>query len=107
MKKDTKTAKRGDAKITPLHDRVLVQEIEEITSKTESGIYLPETVDQDKGAKKAKVIAVGKGRYDNGSLVPMNVKVGDTVLFTWGDKIVVDGEEYYMVREGEISAIIN
>jgi len=107
MKKETKTAKKSGNSIVPLHDRVLLREIDENATKTQSGIYLPETVDQDKGIKKGKVIAVGAGRYDDGKIVPMNVKVGDTVLFTWGDKITVDGEDYYMVREGEISALIN
>jgi len=102
----TKKSVSKKTEIKPLHDRVLIKEIEDITVKTESGIYLPETVDQDKGSKKGKVVAVGNGRYEHGSLIPMSVKVGDTIMFIWGDKVKIDNEDYYLVREGEISAII-
>jgi len=105
MKKETKTVQKKVG-IKPLHDRVLIKEINESTTKTDSGIYLPETVDQDKGAKRGEVIAVGNGKYEDGKIVPMSVEVGDIVLFAWGDKVTIDNEEYYIVREGEISAKI-
>jgi len=54
----------------------------------------------------AEVMAVGEGRYDDGVLIPMNVKVGDTVIFQWGDKLTVDGEEYWIVNEGSVLAVI-
>jgi chaperonin GroES len=95
-------------KIVPLSDRVLLKELDEKESgrKTDSGIYIPDTVKEDKGAKKAKVIAVGEGRYDDGKLVPMKVRPGDMVLYSWGDTITIDGEEYVLARESDISAII-
>lgn len=114
MKKKTKTVKKpqdhsqkNSVGLTPLGDRVLIREIKESSGRTESGIYIPEGAKKDTGSKRGKVIAVGKGHYDDGALVPMTVKAGDTVLFQWGDQVVIDDEEYYLVREGEISAIVS
>lgn len=107
-KKNIKVIKEEKGKIQPLGDRVLVRELSEVESEktTAAGIIIPITVHDDKGAKKAKVVAVGLGRYDNGKLIPPNVRVGDHILFSWGDTIKVDGEEYTIVRETEIIAII-
>ncbi len=96
----------GNSKIKPLGDRVLLLEVEEKTTKTDSGIYIPETSDADKGAKRGEVVAVGEGRYEDGKIIPVKVKVGETVLYSWGDKMEIDGEKYVIVREGEISAVI-
>lgn len=104
MKKDSKKS-GGNLNIIPLADRVLVKELtENETKKTESGIIIPDSVKEDKGAKRGRVVAVGAGRYDDGKLIPVSVKVGDTVLFQWGDKLTVKGEEYHMIRETEIIA---
>jgi chaperonin GroES len=93
--------------IQPLYDRILIKEdIESKEKTTSSGIIIPVTVDQDKNGKRGVVIAVGKGRYEDGKLIPVSVKVNDKVLFQWGDKITVDGTEYYIVRETELLAII-
>ena len=94
-------------KIKPLQDRVLIKEdIESKEKKTSSGIIIPVTVDEDKGGKRGLVVAVGPGRTDDGKLIKPSVSVGDKVLFQWGDKIKVDDEEYYIVRESEILAVI-
>jgi chaperonin GroES len=93
--------------IEPLSDRVLLSEIDEKTTKTASGIYLPESHNSSKGLKKAKVIAVGKGKFDDGVLVPMTIKKGDVVLYSWGDQVEIEGKEYYITKESEISAIIS
>jgi len=110
-------------KIQPLGDRVLVLERigEEKETKTASGIIIPAAGEGgDKGSKKGEVIAVGPGRYDDGKIIPVSVKVGDKILFQWGDKLVLDDatsavvrgatgakdEDYYLVRESEILAII-
>lgn len=110
MKKNKKTtAKKSEKtglKVRPLGDRVLLKEIKETVSETKSGIIIPETVNEDKGAKKGKVVAVGEGRYENGKLMPLSVKVGDTVLFQWGDVLKVDGEEYTLANESNILAIV-
>lgn len=93
--------------IQPLADRILIKEDTEAKEKkTASGIIIPVTVHDDKGSKTGKVIAIGTGRYEDGKLVPLSVKVGDEVLFQWGDKVKVDGEEYYIVKESELLAII-
>lgn len=102
------TPKVPSFKIQPLHDRVIIKEdSESIEQTTASGIIIPITVEQDKSGKRGKVVAVGSGRVDEGEIIPMNVRVGDNVLFQWGDKIKVDNEDYYIVRESEILAVIN
>ena len=94
-------------KIKPLQDRVLIKEdAEGKEKKTSSGIIIPVTVNEDKGSKQGTVMAVGPGRVEEGKTVTPHVKVGDTVLFQWGDKITIDDQEYYIVRESEILAII-
>jgi chaperonin GroES len=93
-------------KIKPLLDRVLLREEEAKTSKTQSGIYIPEGAEKDKGTKRGVVLAVGEGKYENGKLIPVRVKIGDEVLYAWGDQIEVDGEKYVIVRESEISAVV-
>lgn len=96
-------------KIMPLGDRVLVKPLtEEAKEKTKSGIIIPETVSKEK-PEQGKVVAVGAGRRnDDGKVVPMSVKVGDTVIFSkYGpDEIKVDGEEYFILSEGSILAIV-
>lgn len=94
--------------IAPLGDKVLIKPIsaENDGTKLPSGIIIPDTVDQ-KDTNKVTVVAVGEGKYDdNGNLVPMGVKKGDKVMFQWGDKIEYEGQEYYIVSEGNILAVI-
>ncbi len=94
-------------KIKPLHDRVLIKEdTDSKEKKTSGGIIIPITVNEDKGSKRGEVVAVGAGKTEDGKLVKPSVAVGDTVLFQWGDKVKVGDEEYYIVRESEILAII-
>jgi chaperonin GroES len=94
-------------KIKPLADRVLIKEdTESKEKKTSSGIIIPVTVNEDKGSKRGEVMAVGPGRIEEGELVVPSVKVGDLVLFQWGDKVRIGEEDYYLVRESEILAII-
>lgn len=94
-------------KVRPLQDRVLIKEdAESKEKKTASGIIIPITVNEDKGGKRGTVVAVGPGRTEEGKTVVPAVKAGDEVLFQWGDKIKIDGEEYSIVRESEILAII-
>jgi chaperonin GroES len=106
MKKKSSGLKEAAVGVRPLADRVLIKEIDDRQTMTASGIYIPETVDGDKGNKKGTIIAVGEGRFDDGVLVPVQVKVGQKVMFQWGDKLKVEGEEYYIVRESEIVAVI-
>lgn len=95
--------------ITPLGDRVLVKPTSEDEKKSESGIIIPETIDKEK-PQQGKVIAIGAGRVsDDGKVIPMNVKKDDVVIFSkYGpDEIKVDGEEYYILSESNILAVIN
>jgi chaperonin GroES len=98
--------KTKDFGLTPLGDRVILEELKDSVKETSSGIYIPDSVKEDKGTKKGRVVAVGKGKYDDGKLVPMGIKVGDAVLYQWGDVITYQGDEYTIVRESEIVAVI-
>ncbi len=101
----TKSVK-NKTNIVPLADRVLVS-LPPREEKTASGIIIPDTVNEEqKESKEGEVIAVGKGKYDDGILVPMQVKKGDTILFQWGDKIEIDDTEYYVVSESNILAVV-
>ena len=102
MSKNEKTVKRS---IVPIGDKVLIKEIEE-DKKTKTGIILPDSMNDDKGLKEGKVVAVGEGKFVDDELVELFVQKGDVVLFSWGEKIKLDGSEYYLVRESEISAKI-
>lgn len=100
-------ANTNSVSITPLSDRVLIKEDTKTKeNKTASGIIIPITVNEDKGSKRGEVVSVGAGKYEDGKLIPISVKPGDEVLFQWGDKVVVDSVEYYLVKESEILAII-
>ncbi len=93
-------------RILPLGDRVLVKLLPR-EERTASGIIIPETVSGDRSDnRRGTVIAVGEGKYDDGKLVPMSVKEGDEVLFQWGDKVEIEGEEYHIVSESSILAVI-
>lgn len=93
-------------KIRPLHDRVLVQRIEE-EEKTKGGIIIPDTAREK--PQQGKVVAVGPGRIDDkGNRVPMNVKAGDRVLFGKyaGSEVEIDDEQYLIMREDDILGVI-
>jgi chaperonin GroES len=91
--------------IKPLGDHVLVKPVKQ-EEKTNSGIYLPDSA-KDK-PQEGEVLAVGSGKYIEGVLKPLEVKVGDKVIYTkyGGDEIKVDGEELKLVSESDILAII-
>lgn len=93
-------------KIKPLADKILVQRVEAQT-KTASGIYLPESAKEK--PQQAKVIRVGDGRtLDNGSRAPFTVKEGDTIILgKWGGtEVKIDGEEYLILGEDEVLAVV-
>lgn len=93
-------------KIRPLHDRVIVKRVDAET-RTASGIYIPEAAGEkpDQGV----VLAVGPGKRDEaGKLIPMEVKVGDRILFGKysGQNVKVDGDEYLVMREEDIMGVL-
>lgn len=92
--------------IKPIGDRIVIKYISDELKQNSSGIIIPDTVDK-KQTDRGKVVAVGEGKYDNnGNLIPMSIKKGDIVIFQWGDKIEHEGEEYFIVNEGNILAVI-
>jgi len=92
-------------KIKPLRDKVLIKPLE-AEEKTASGIILPESAKEK--SKQGQVIEVGPGKYDDGKLIPPAVKKGDKVIFEeyGGEDIKIDGEEYKLIEEERILAII-
>jgi chaperonin GroES len=89
--------------ITPLHDRILVTRLE-AQDVGKSGIIIPDTAKEK--PQEGEVVAVGLGKMEKGKRVPIDVKVGDRILFGkyTGNEIDVDGREYLILREEEILA---
>ena len=93
-------------KLRPLHDRVIVERIDE-EEVTSGGIIIPDTAKEK--PQQGKVIAVGKGKIlQNGKVNPMTVKKGDRVLFGKysGSDVKIDGEEHLIMREDDILAVV-
>lgn len=120
MKKTTKNTNKNivysnkKKGISPCGDRVLIRPFTEealrrAEGKTPSyGIIIPDTVTKEKSAQ-GKILAVGEGKWIDGKLMPIRVKVGDTVIFSkYGyDEVQQDGEELYLLKEDAILAVIN
>lgn len=93
-------------KVRPLHDRIIVERIEEGEQQV-GGIIIPDTAKEK--PQQGKVIAAGKGKVkDDGTVTPLDVKAGDTVLFGKysGQEIKLDGDEFLIMREDEILGVI-
>jgi chaperonin GroES len=93
-------------KFRPLHDRVVVERIT-AEEKTAGGIIIPDTAKEK--PQQGKIIAVGPGgRDENGKLIPIDVKVGDRVLFgKWsGTEVKLDGTEYLIMKESDIMGVL-
>src|SRR6187399_553370 len=93
-------------KFGPLHDRVVVERVS-AEEKTAGGIIIPDTV-QEK-PQQGKIIAVGPGgRDENGKLIPIDVKVGERVLFgKWsGTEVKIDGHDYLIMKESDIMGVL-
>ena len=95
-------------KIRPLQDRILVKRIDESSEeKTKGGIIIPDSAKEK--PQQAKVVAVGKGKVnDDGKLMPVDVKVGDTILFGKysGSEIKMDGVDHLILREDDILGVV-
>jgi len=96
----------GEFNVKPLHDRVIIQRIEE--RKTSSGIIIPETVSGEK-PQRGRIIATGPGKERDNKRIPLTVKTGDEVLFGKysGTEIKVYDTEYLVMREEDIIGIIS
>ena len=100
----TKTS--SSVKVAPLADRVVVRALEE-TESLRGGLYIPDTAKEK--PQQGEIVAVGPGRFDEGKRVPMDVKVGDKVLYGKysGTEVTLDGEQYLILRESDVLAVIN
>jgi chaperonin GroES len=95
-------------KLKPLHDRVVIERLEESEQKTSGGIIIPDTAKEK--PQRGKVVAIGDGSYnDRGDRNKLDVKVGDEVLFGKysGNDVKIDGIEYLIMKESEILAIVS
>src|SRR4051812_4594551 len=93
--------------VRPLHDRIIVQRLEEGEQKI-GGIIIPDSAKEK--PQQGKVIAAGAGKTkDDGKRVPLDVKAGDVILFGKysGQEIKLDGEEYLIMREDEVLAVLD
>ncbi len=92
--------------LRPLQDRIIVKRVEEET-KTAGGLFIPETAKEK--PQRGEIVAVGNGKKtEDGKVLPLDVKVGDTVLFGKyaGTEIKVDGNDFLMMREDDILAVV-
>ena len=92
--------------VRPLHDRIIVQRIEEGEQKV-GGIIIPDSAKEKPQQGKVKAVGAGKVK-DDGKRIPLDVKEGDTILFGKysGQEIKLDGEEFLIMREDEVLAVI-
>jgi len=92
--------------ITPLHDRVVVRRLEEKETAT-GGIIIPDTAKEK--PQEGEVVAVGAGKMEKGHHIPLDVKVGDRIMFGkyTGSDIKIDDQEYLILREEEILAKVS
>ena len=92
--------------LQPLGDRLIVEVLEE-EETTVSGIVLPDTAKEK--PQEGEVIAVGPGRFEDGNRVPLDVKVGDTVIYSkyGGTEVKVGGEDYLILSARDVLAIVN
>jgi len=93
-------------KVRPLHDRIIVKRIEEGEQKV-GGIIIPDTAKEK--PQQGEIIAVGPGRFEKDVRVPMELKVGDKVLYGKysGTEVTIDGEQLLILRESDVLAVIS
>lgn len=90
--------------LEPLEDRIIVRPLDEDVSKTASGIIIPDTAKEK--PQEGEVVAVGPGRTEDGTIVPMTLKVGDKVIYSkyGGTEVKVDGDEYLVLNARDVLA---
>ena len=93
--------------IRPLHDRILIQRLDDEGEQRVGGIIVPDTAKEK--PQQGEIVAVGPGRFDEGKRVPMDVKVGDKVLYGKysGTEVTIDGEQLLILRESDVLAVIS
>src|SRR5215208_4490897 len=98
-------ATKNAVALKPLADRVVIKALEE-TETMRGGLYIPDTAKEK--PQQGEIIAVGPGKYEDGKLVPMGVKVGDKVLYGKysGTEVTIDGEQLLILRESDVLAVV-
>ena len=93
------------SKVAPLADRVVIKPLEE-AEQMRGGLYIPDTAKEK--PQQGEIIAVGPGRFEKDKRVPMDVKVGDKVLYGKysGTEVTIEGEQYLILRESDVLAVI-
>jgi chaperonin GroES len=96
----------GKFSLQPLEDRVVVKPSEE-EETTASGIVIPDTAKER--PQEGEVIAVGPGRFEDGNRIPMDVKVGDKVIYSkyGGTEVKIEGDEYLILSARDVLAVVN
>jgi chaperonin GroES len=99
------TKTQSSTKVAPLADRVVVRALEE-TEQMRGGLFIPDTAKEK--PQQGEIIAVGPGRYEKSTRVPMELKVGDKVLYGKysGSEVTIDNEQYLILRESDVLAVI-
>ncbi len=99
------TKNASGVKVSPLADRVVIKALEE-TEQMRGGLYIPDTAKEK--PQQGEIVAVGPGRFEKEKRVPMDVKVGDRVLYGKysGTEVTLDGEQLLILKESDILAIV-
>jgi chaperonin GroES len=97
---------KSATKVAPLADRVVVKPLEEAETMR-GGLYIPDTAKEK--PQQGEIVAVGPGRFEDGKRIPLDVQVGNKVLYGKysGTEVTVDGDQLLILRESDILAIIN
>ena len=100
------TKSATSVKVTPLADRVVVRALEE-AEQMRGGLYIPDTAKEK--PQQGEIIAVGPGRFEKDKRVPMDVKVGDKVLYGKysGTEVKIDGQELLIMKESDIMGVLD
>jgi len=100
------TKSAASTKVAPLSDRVVIRALEE-TEQMRGGLFIPDTAKEK--PQQGEIIAVGPGRFEKDKRVPMEVKVGDKVLYGKysGTEVTINNEQYLILRESDVLAIIH
>jgi chaperonin GroES len=98
-------ATKTSTKVTPLSDRVVIRAMEE-TEQMRGGLFIPDTAKEK--PQQGEIVAVGPGKYEDGKLIPMSVKIGDKVLYGKysGTEVTLDNEPFLILRESDVLAVI-
>ena len=99
------TKSTATVKVTPLADRVVVKPLEE-SEQMRGGLYIPDTAKEK--PQQGEIVAVGPGRYEKDKRVPMDVKVGDKILYGKysGTEVTLDGDQYLILKESDVLAVV-